>query len=235
MRVLNEIKQNNANIVLADGQTTLSMASSGLSYKEMNGLLGNSVREIKVARIENVVGRSHGMFEAPMVAPPDFCARLLSGGETVDKDGFTSKRAQAAFSSIGDALLHMLGFARNSDQKRSTPLKARAETQRIVPPSGISSSDILALNDSEDTSGDDLLTQPAVFKSPAKPLSASASIVSSNFPSKLFDKPNDASKHIGSVRNDSLKWHGSTSNVGVLDFSSDDDSLCSIPGPVFKK
>jgi hypothetical protein len=308
MKVLNDIKTTNASIVLADGQTTLNMASSGLSYKEMNGLLGNSVREVKVARIENLIGRSRGMLEAPMIAPPDFCERLLLGGSktTVDKKGeFISKRPQPAFSSIGDALLHLLGYARNADeaQTKATPSETRPEATRITSTSGLSPDDTSALDGSEDTSGDDtsalngsedtsgdeiikepavfkspvkptsasasmifnklpaksslngsmdtsgddtselncsedtsgdeILKEPAVFKSPVKPIPASASMISNNFPSKSSREPNALPEKTGSFGNDPLKSRGYTSSM--LDFSSDDDSLSSIPGPAFKK
>lgn len=215
MHVLNDVKLTNASIVLADGQTTLSMASSGLSYKEMGGLLGNSVRAVRSARIKNVLARTNGMIDAPMVPTPDFASRLLAGEQVIDPvSGFISQRAHSPFTRIGDALMHILGYTRAA---AAAALQTGTEKK-----SGNLSDELDSDNEEEE---DDDEKKPAAVASMPRP--------SSTVPASVPDIKSEAVPSTGNSTKPKPK--GSSNRLDMIELSSDDDSLSSIPGPVFKK
>ena len=165
MRHLNDVKSTNALIVLADG-TTLGGAGTGLTYKEMSGLLGNSVKAVRFARVDCITNSS-----SPFSAMRAFNPSIL------DQENLVAARSRSAASvSILDAVARLLGIiaptATNSEG-RTPPNTTHAQPRRITPDGPASSQvaaapptldvSILDVSSDDDSEFERLLEMPHPF------------------------------------------------------------------------
>lgn len=95
---INDAKSENANVILADG-SQLSTSTSGMSYRDISGQLGDSVRAIQMQRVAHVTtNRLH------------ICQPLPPSPEGIFDSMEHSKRSTNSPVSMLDAIANMLGF-----------------------------------------------------------------------------------------------------------------------------
>lgn len=166
MRRINEIKTRNAEILLADG-SSLTMASAGLSYKEMAGELGNTVRAVRMARIQGVLDNPDATRLMHQQTAASIFEQLEQGSNT------SGIHRRSPFNTIGDALAHLLGFVPNVDTK-----PAPASSSNELETKAVKSEKQLSKDSSSSNSDEDLMASKAVFLSPKEEITEPAHVVS---------------------------------------------------------
>lgn len=114
---INDAKSQNAKIILADG-AELSTSTSGMSFKDISGQLGDSVRAIQAARLSYVASHKQHIYQ-PLPPSP---AGVF---ESMEKD---TTRSANAHGSLLDAIASMLGYAVKPLAPTSTPRKSTCGT-----------------------------------------------------------------------------------------------------------
>ena len=167
MKMLNTVKENNACIVLADGETSLGVAGGGLSYQEATGLLANGIKTMKDARMQ--VLQDQVDLLSPLFVPDG----TKEATREKDEKKLSSPLGRSQFSSLLDVLAYRLGFVPppiqgNGSQQQSPLLAAStSDVDGVLEASSqspaIVSKEIIELLDDDEEDDDLLTTSFAVF------------------------------------------------------------------------
>ena len=99
MRRINQVKSENAQVLLADGSTALSASTAGMSFRDIGGTLGASIRAVREARMDHIQQSKENIVTPLPPLSPLGLEGLISAANTSMQD-----------STMLEAIATMLGF-----------------------------------------------------------------------------------------------------------------------------